>query len=570
MVTRWSGPRLLVTRGRLPRLLVTRGRLPRLLGLKYYSNVRTPMETRGGNAEVPEFPQKTGETSPSYHLKRLLAVNDTNYSRDFKYDEFGNMAVSAYAGIAAVGLTPQIGGSRPNPYDPGTNRLLSAGYDTRGDMTALGTTTMTYDAEGRQVSTTDSGVGGQSISYAFDAEGQRVAKQVAGGATVIDVHDAFGRLAVEYSSASLTAACNTCYLAYDGLGSVRLITDENGALVARHDYLPYGEEIPDGTAGRSGKFGYSSNVRQGFTGQELDGATATMSSGTAELEYFNARHMSAALGSFTQPDPMQAGADFLNPQSWNGYAYVLGNPISNADPSGACTVVFGGVTQSRDPSSGITSIARGLSAVDAYPYAGLDVVTSSLHVFVQGFLPTINTLVAQDALRFALSANTGKIDVVAYSGGAGAFTAAYNRLSSSDQQRIGSILYLSPGSSGSLEINGTTSIVRGSGPVDIGAMLGTGYPIGTPVEQTDCWHRDVACLSNTATAIKSFNAMEANGPCTSQMTFSFHWPGTAVAPGSGGNGGGGGIWSGPGISWSTVTIGTVDQVPVVTSTVSFQ
>ncbi len=273
-------------------------------------------------------------------LKRLLSVVDTNYSRGFNYDEFGNMSVSEDGTIAVKsGLTPQSGGGLPNPYDPGTNRLLGStyGYDMRGDMTTLGTTTMTYDAEGRQISTTDNGVGGQSISYAFDAEGQRVAKQVAGGATVIDVHDAFGQLAVEYSSASLTAACNTCYLAYDGVGSVRLVTDENGNVVARHDYLPYGEEIPNGAAGRIGNFGYSSNLAQGFTGQELDGATATMSSGTAELEYFNARHMSAVLGSFTQPDPMQAGADFLNPQSWNGYAYVLGNPLGLVDPSGMDT-----------------------------------------------------------------------------------------------------------------------------------------------------------------------------------------------------------------------------------------
>jgi len=73
----------------------------------------------------------------------------------------------------------------------------------------------------------------------------------------------------------------------------------------------------------------------------LDGATATTSSGTAELEYFNARHMSAVLGSFTQPDPMQAGADFLNPQSWNGYAYVLGNPLGLVDPSGMDTIYSG-------------------------------------------------------------------------------------------------------------------------------------------------------------------------------------------------------------------------------------
>ena len=261
-------------------------------------------------------------------LNRLLAVNDTNYSRGFNYDEFGNMSVSEYGTVMPSSLAPLSGGSRPNPYDPGTNRLVSNtfGYDVRGDLTTLGAMTITYDAEANQAKTVDSGTG-LTISYAFDAEGQRVEKQTSGGATIIDVHDAFGRLAAEYNSAGVTPACTTCYLVYDGVGSVRLVTDQSGNIVARHDYLPFGDEIANGVAGRTGNFGFTTNITQGFTGQESDG-------GTGWLDYFNARHLSVAIGSFTQPDPMQAGADFLNPQSWNGYGYVLGNPLGLVDPSG--------------------------------------------------------------------------------------------------------------------------------------------------------------------------------------------------------------------------------------------
>jgi RHS repeat-associated protein len=74
-------------------------------------------------------------------------------------------------------------------------------------------------------------------------------------------------------------------------------------------------------------FGASANLTQMFTGQETDGGTAT-------LDYFNARHFSAVLGSMTQPDPINAGGDIMNPQSWNAYAYVLGNPLGLVDPSG--------------------------------------------------------------------------------------------------------------------------------------------------------------------------------------------------------------------------------------------
>jgi RHS repeat-associated protein len=120
------------------------------------------------------------------------------------------------------------------------------------------------------------------------------------------------------------------------LGSVRLVTDTNQIVVARHDFIPFGEEIPNGTAGRNGDFGYTSNVTQGFTGQEADG-------GTASLDFYNARHFATTLGSFVQPDPMNAGATLLRPQSWNAYAYVLGNPLGAADPTGLQCASRGGL-----------------------------------------------------------------------------------------------------------------------------------------------------------------------------------------------------------------------------------
>jgi RHS repeat-associated protein len=65
-----------------------------------------------------------------------------------------------------------------------------------------------------------------------------------------------------------------------------------------------------------------------FTGQERDGELVP------NADYFNARYFMGVLGNFTRPDPANAGADLYNPQSWNAYAYVLGNPLGNVDPSG--------------------------------------------------------------------------------------------------------------------------------------------------------------------------------------------------------------------------------------------
>ncbi len=166
------------------------------------------------------------------------------------------------------------------------------------------------------------------------------------GATTVYVRDAFGQMAAEYDSVGVVPDCVTCYLSADHLGSTRMVTDQGGNVVARHDYLPYGEEVA-GVAGRvaGSGFGSSANVTQMFTGQERDG-------GTLKMDYFNARHFSAVLGGFAQVDPGSAGGDFLRPQSWNGYGYVLGNPLGETDPSGMTTCYVGNdACQGKRPSN---------------------------------------------------------------------------------------------------------------------------------------------------------------------------------------------------------------------------
>jgi RHS repeat-associated protein len=94
----------------------------------------------------------------------------------------------------------------------------------------------------------------------------------------------------------------------DVLGSVRMVTNAAGAVVKRHDYFAFGEDImgPEGDPRR-------------FTGKERDAET--------ELHYFGARYYRSVWGRFTSPDPGQASGSPQDPQGWNAYAYARNNPL---------------------------------------------------------------------------------------------------------------------------------------------------------------------------------------------------------------------------------------------------
>ena len=81
------------------------------------------------------------------------------------------------------------------------------------------------------------------------------------------------------------------YYDVDAIGSVRAVTDAQGQVVARHDYLPFGEELNPQTPPHDKKL---------FTGQERDFETGQDDVG--------ARQLRTDLGRFLAPDPMSLGA----------------------------------------------------------------------------------------------------------------------------------------------------------------------------------------------------------------------------------------------------------------------
>jgi len=86
----------------------------------------------------------------------------------------------------------------------------------------------------------------------------------------------------------------TVYYLYDGLGSVRQLTDERGRVVAEYDYLPFGEII-EAQGGQARKNPFT------FTGREFDRDSG--------LYYYRARYMDPRVGRFTSVDPIIRQAD---------------------------------------------------------------------------------------------------------------------------------------------------------------------------------------------------------------------------------------------------------------------
>jgi RHS repeat-associated protein len=250
--------------------------------------------------------EKTGATP---------CAGTTVWTQKYMYDQQGNRRFD-------TGTTIPVGFPNPTINTANNNRIdTSQGYvyDLAGNVTQDLSHLYMFDAEERQTKV-DAGATGQ---YFYDGTGQRI-KSITSAGTTIYVYDAMGRLVAEYTTGNATGS-GTSYITADALGSPRVITAQDQSVKARHDYLPFGEEIPAGYGSRTASQGYvADGLRQKFTGKERDSESG--------LDYFGARYYASALGRFTGVDSFFGV--MRNPQTLNRYAYVLNNPLRYIDPTG--------------------------------------------------------------------------------------------------------------------------------------------------------------------------------------------------------------------------------------------
>jgi RHS repeat-associated protein len=264
-------------------------------------------------------------------LVRIASVNcgATKWQQNFTYDAFGNITKTVPVGGTGNSFLPT--------YSATTNHITSLPgftptYDANGNVTADGSHTYSWDANGNSI--TLDGVG-----LTFDALDRMVEQNRSGVFTEIvytpggqkfalmtgaTLQKAFvplpGQAAAVYTPGGLAYYRHT-----DHLGSSRLVSTPTRTVSSTVAYAPFGETyVSSGTPDRS------------FTGQNQD---------TVSGDYdFLAREYSNQ-GRWASPDPAGlAAVDVAVPQSWNRYAYVENLPNVFVDPFGLEIRCYGGKT----------------------------------------------------------------------------------------------------------------------------------------------------------------------------------------------------------------------------------
>jgi RHS repeat-associated protein len=149
----------------------------------------------------------------------------------------------------------------------------------------------------------------------------------------------------------------TFFYAWDHLGTIRLVSNQDRSVMERHDYEPFGVELRP-------ILNQAQNTHQ-FTGHERDQAS--------ECDYMHARYYGGNLGRFMKPDIISGKP--LNPQSFNLYAYVGGNPVNRNDPMGLDWFQVDGKWQWRKDKGSYTYTDANGKQQTAKGYAYLMVVT---------------------------------------------------------------------------------------------------------------------------------------------------------------------------------------------------
>lgn len=249
----------------------------------------------------------------------------------FRYDKAGNLiekakvAMRYEAGllVAAGGLAIGYDAAGHTTSLRGDGKDLALEYDAHGRMTAGGGCTYTYSHDGRRLSKkSPDGTATWYVAPDYEVvqrpggarQHTRSLRTPFGLAATVTVLDAGS--AADPSREPGIPAPGVCYFHRNQVNSTTLVTSGAGEVLARVEYLPFGE---------ISSFSGTDVFRRKFAGRELDHETGFYD--------FGARYYLPQIGRFLGADD-GLGAGIERHDAMNPYAYVLNSPAGNVDPTG--------------------------------------------------------------------------------------------------------------------------------------------------------------------------------------------------------------------------------------------
>ena len=298
------------------------------------------------------------------------ATTSPNGALGYIYDAVGNRTSRTSSG-AIAGIVP----SQTQSFTT-NDRLTSDTYDSNGNTTqsqtplitdhsALVTSSDVYSFDNKLIRRTRAD--GLKIDITYNADGHRLYKHITQGgltqrtthyltdsnnptgyAQVIEEKDPLAAAGEELSKVHLyghdlvsteqrdsslgsSVLSSLVFYSYDGLGSVRSITDQTGTVQETYDYDAYGTLIAFSKRNAEGalellnpenfQLATSSFL---FTGEQWDDDLG--------MYFLRARFLNTNTGRFHSQDSYEGRNG--EPQTLHKYLYVHGNPVMSLDPSG--------------------------------------------------------------------------------------------------------------------------------------------------------------------------------------------------------------------------------------------
>ena len=362
-----------------------------------------PESVSGGAVNVNRTFNGYGEVESQSLAVNSVSLNESHLTRDDtgriiqKTETVGGITSTYFYAYDSAGrlLTVTRDGSLVEEYQYGLNGTRTyemnmprgiAGrtfeYSDEDCLLTAGTTTYDYDADGFLTTKTQAGAvttydyssrgellavtlpDNTIVEYTYDPLGRRIAKSVDGvtiekylwqGLTrLLAVYDGADNLLMRFQYAddrmpvAMTRNNETYYLAYDPVGSLRMVSDTVGDVVKQIRYDTFGNVIADTNPSFAVPFGFAGGLYDTQIG----------------LIRFGLRDYDPDTGRWTAKDPI-----FFSGGATDLYGYCMNDPVNFFDPSGLIlwNVVGRGAIK---VVGGVSAIATGAAAASTPTVVG--------------------------------------------------------------------------------------------------------------------------------------------------------------------------------------------------------